>query len=210
VDAGDDGDEPAMLAAGDDAIVLAAVRTVAGQRPPNDLLPVRTVRTWASELDKPRFDAAALRLFAAEKVILHHHDFPESLAPRARDELVLDAKGTYYVGIAPREAPTSRALPLKDSDFAKLVLAAARASKTGRFGSNKVFISHVLRQLAAEGYAVGDAEAVKARLVAAHRAGLLSLARADLVEAMAPGDVDASETRHGSATFHFVRLPEDR
>ena len=93
------------------------------------------------------------------------------------------------------------------SAFAAQVLAAARASKTGRYGDNKVFIAHVFRQLGAGG-AAGDFEDFKARLVAAHLAGLLSLSRADLVEAMAADDVSASETFHGESTFHFVRIED--
>lgn len=97
-------------------------------------------------------------------------------------------------------------LPEDDAAFAARVLSAAKSSNTGRFGRDKVFISHVVRQLAHEGVAVGDVEAFKARLVSAHRRNLLSLSRADLVEAMRPDDVDASETRYLSATFHFVRI----
>lgn len=109
--------------------------------------------------------------------------------------------------VAPPEKVTPRlALPAGDDAFALRAVAAARASKTGRFGDNKVFISHVLRQLASEGFAVDDTDAVKARLVAAHQSGFLSLSRADLVEAMAPEDVDTSETRYRRATFHFVRI----
>lgn len=93
-----------------------------------------------------------------------------------------------------------------DRAFAARVLAAARASKTGRFGDHKVFIAHVFRQLGATGAAGADLDAFKARLVSAHRSGLLSLSRADLVEAMAPEDVDASEARYLSATFHFVGI----
>jgi len=97
--------------------------------------------------------------------------------------------------------------PLEDdSAFAARVIAAAKASETGRFGSDKVFISHVFQQLVNEGVSAGDPELFKARLVSAHRRGLLSLSRADLVEAMHPEDVDASETRYLSATFHFVRI----
>lgn len=97
-------------------------------------------------------------------------------------------------------------LPNDDAGFAKRVLEAARASKTGRFGHDKVFISHVLRQLTDEGARVNDAGEFKERLVSVHRHRLLSLSRADLVEAMDPRDVAASETRYLNATFHFVRV----
>ena len=44
----------------------------------------------------------------------------------------------------------------------------------------------------------------KARLVAAHRAGELTLARADLVAAMDPALVAASEIAADGASFHFL------
>jgi hypothetical protein len=42
-------------------------------------------------------------------------------------------------------------------------------------------------------------------LVAAHPRGDLTLTRADLVAAMDPKDVAASETRHLNATYHFIQ-----
>lgn len=105
-----------------------------------------------------------------------------------------------------RVAKVSTPLPKDDGAFAARVLEAARGTTTGRFGDDKVFISHVLRQLEGEGTVVGDTEVFKERLVAAHRRGLLSLSRADLVDAMTPADVEASESRYLSATFHFVRI----
>jgi hypothetical protein len=86
--------------------------------------------------------------------------------------------------------------------FAARVLDVARQTRTGRFGDNKVFISHVLRALGSK----EDVEALKGRVLEAHRARLLTLARADLVEAMDPRDVAESEVRYLHATFHFIRL----
>ena len=113
-----------------------------------------------------------------------------------------------------RPPPVGASLPLPppliqpgdDGAFAARVLAAAQATKTGRFGDDKVFISHVFRRLVSEGAVARDPESFKSRLVSALRQGLLRLSRADMVEAMAAEDVDASETRNGSATFHFVRI----
>jgi hypothetical protein len=105
-------------------------------------------------------------------------------------------------------APPAAPIPCISEDltaFAGRVLAAARASTTGRYGHNKVFISHVWRSLERDPSPV-DAAAFKERLVEAHREGLLDLSRADLVEAMAPEDVAASETSYYGATFHFVRM----
>jgi hypothetical protein len=88
--------------------------------------------------------------------------------------------------------------------FADRVVRAAHAATSGRFGDEKVFISHVHR-------AMGDGslslEAFKERLVAAQRAGLVELSRADLVGAMPEGDVRASEIDSLGASFHFIRAP---
>lgn len=105
---------------------------------------------------------------------------------------------------APISGPAKIGLPADLNGFADVVLGAARASKTGKFGSDKVFISHVAAQLRREGYRV-EMPTFGARLVEAHRARLLALTRADLVDAMDPRDVDGSEIRWMNATFHFVR-----
>lgn len=139
------------------------------------------------------------------RVLLSRLAGAPTLLPLEQAIELLVAKGAAAAPIAPA-APNEVPLPADDGAFAARVLKAARASKTGRFGDDKVFISHVLRQLTDEGAGVNDAEAFKDRLVSVHRRGLLSLSRADLVEAMDPKDVDASETRYLSATFHFVRV----
>ena len=90
--------------------------------------------------------------------------------------------------------------------FAAAVNRAAASSATGWFGSDKVFINHVHRQLA-DGASL---DAFKRRLVEANTAGLVTLARADLVGAMDPVDVSESETRYLTAEFHFVRVDQGR
>ncbi|XXY14572.1 hypothetical protein WME88_40670 [Sorangium sp. So ce216] len=130
---------------------------------------------------------------------------PQGTLKQAIDLLVRKASA-LRTGARGLLASQPAPLPADETAFATRVLEAARASKSGRFGDNKVFISHVLRRLAEDGIAIGDSDAFKARLVSAHRRGLLALNRADLVEAMDPADVDASETRYLSTTFHFVRI----
>ncbi len=90
--------------------------------------------------------------------------------------------------------------------FARDVLDAAVRCESGWFGEDKVFISHVWPvyvERSAGG--IRDLDTFKHRLVEAHREGRLTLSGADLVEAMDPGDVSASETRYLNAVFHFVR-----
>lgn len=95
--------------------------------------------------------------------------------------------------------------------FAADVVSAARACETGRFGDNKVFISHVWRQVQGEPRfrAFGEDE-FKAKLVEANRAGRLALSRADLVQFMDPVDVRESETSYMTATFHFIRIESEK
>jgi hypothetical protein len=89
--------------------------------------------------------------------------------------------------------------------FAAAVLRAADAVVDGWFGDRKVFVSAVWDQLRRDPrWAERGLAGFKADLVAAHRAGELTLARADLVAAMDPALVAASEIAVDGASFHFV------
>lgn len=85
------------------------------------------------------------------------------------------------------------------------VRSAAHGARDGVFGDRKVFISSVWQALREQppwmALALDD---FKAQLVAAHRNRELVLARADLVAAMDPALVAASETQTDGATFHFI------
>jgi hypothetical protein len=83
--------------------------------------------------------------------------------------------------------------------------AAAAAATTGRFGEHKVFIAAVWRALrATPEWAELPLPELKQALLAAHQRGELVLARADLVAAMDPDLVAASEAAADGASFHFV------
>jgi len=91
------------------------------------------------------------------------------------------------------------------SDLAAAVRRAVAAighDANQRYGTRKVFLAAVHAALGGEGAI--DLEAFKRRMVTAHRAGLLVLARADLVAAMPRGALAASEVTEGGAEFHFV------
>ena len=89
--------------------------------------------------------------------------------------------------------------------FAAEVREVATAAHDGVFGDRKVFIAAVWNGLRrAPAWSSLTLDDFKARLVAAHRAGDLSLARADLVAAMDPELVAASETTTDGASFHFI------
>lgn len=105
------------------------------------------------------------------------------------------------------EPITSPAYELDGQTFAARVIEAARSSPSGRFGGNKVFIAHVWDALRHDPrFAPMGLDGFKQRLAAANNAGLLSLSRADLVEAMPQDDVRLSEVAYETATFHFVRI----
>ncbi|MFO0757700.1 MAG: hypothetical protein U0359_14480 [Byssovorax sp.] len=88
--------------AADEALVLSALRALAAREPPGALLSVRALRPLVA-LDKGRFDGAVLRLGRAGELTLHHHDFPASLSEAERAMLVVDERGTHYVGAALRD-----------------------------------------------------------------------------------------------------------
>jgi hypothetical protein len=86
------------------------------------------------------------------------------------------------------------------TSFANAVNTAAAGATTGCFGPRKVFIAALWRAA----FTSEPLWAFKARLIAAHRAGTVVLARADLVGAMDTSLVRDSEATDGLATYHFV------
>jgi hypothetical protein len=109
----------------------------------------------------------------------------------------------------PYESPShSPAPPILDlPSFAEQVKSTARDCATGRFGDNKVFISHVWKALQADpAVRTMELAAFKERLAEANNARLIDLSRADLVQAMDPDDVRQSEVHYLNATFHFIRI----
>ncbi len=67
------------------------------------LVGARDLRRHAG-LPKAAFDEAVLQLSRQGRVSLHRHDYPASLSPEERDELVTDGLGNYYVGVALRQS----------------------------------------------------------------------------------------------------------
>lgn len=110
--------------------------------------------------------------------------------------------------VVPDEAS---AKPAETRSTIERILAAARSPNTRRFGDGKAFIASVWQQLSSDPDVrkIGEA-GFKQLLVEAHQRGELTLSRADLVSAMDPNDVAASETRHLNATYHFIQISGDR
>lgn len=115
-------------------------------------------------------------------------------------------------GQAPQPPAPSHGPPSFDlADFARKVKAVADACTSGRFGSDKVFISHVWNSLQDDSdFHLKDLAAFKQHLGEANNARLLDLSRADLVQAMDPEDVRLSEVSYHNATFHFIRTGTER
>ena len=123
-------------------------------------------------------------------------------APRAEGRTLRDALVSGW--LQDRELGAHRSF---DTD----VRAVVGEAREGVFGDRKVFISAAWEALRARpGWTALALDDFKSRLLAAHRAGSLSLARADLVAAMDPGLVAASEIRSESASFHFIVRGEAR
>jgi len=103
------------------------------------------------------------------------------------------------------EPPAAEPTPPEPPSFAGEVRRAAGAAHGGGFGDRKVFVSAVWHELRKDPrWSAVTLDELKARLVAAHRAGELVLARADLVAAMDPELVAASEITTDGASFHFI------
>lgn len=113
--------------------------------------------------------------------------------------------------VAPEPAPAE--LPL--DEFARKVVDTARGMDTGRFGDDKVFISHLYRRMQSDPALAGmDLDTFKRKLAEANNKRHLDVSRADLVQAMDPDDVRESESEFPRGfpdlpahTFHFVRAP---
>ncbi|MEZ4730804.1 MAG: hypothetical protein R3E79_27080 [Caldilineaceae bacterium] len=89
-------------------------------------------------------------------------------------------------------------------EFARITLQAAKETKDGRFGDNKVFISKVwetLQQRLDLELSLGE---FKQCLLAANQQRFLTLSRADMAYALDPEDVSASEINHMASTVHFI------
>jgi hypothetical protein len=108
--------------------------------------------------------------------------------------------------IAPAHPPAATAASELDlSSFAASVMSAARACRSGWFGDNKVFISHVWRQIREQpAFQALELSEFKRKLLEASRRRLLVLSRADLVQLMPAQDVDESTTTDQHSTYHFI------
>lgn len=195
---------PLSLAAVCDALVWRELG-LSGKpkRCPPELRALFVQRRLGSDAAPPAPCERLVRVLAAREV-----GAPRPELRALRDALVRGWLAGRTPG-SPAQADAAPAAPAVPGDapapFADAVLRAADAVVDGWFGDRKVFVSAVWDQLRHEPRWAGLGLAgFKADLVAAHRAGQLTLARADLVAAMDPALVAASEIAVDGASFHFV------
>lgn len=217
------------------AVVAKRQRLAVGPYP--TLTQVRNALLWRElgrETDRP-FTIGAVGRYLLNRMMGHETEQPvkqllRELAGRLvgggapdtgvmRQELIrnwlaaLEAKGPR-LGDKPEAAPATCEPTREDGEsglhvFAARVLELASTSPGGRFGGDKVFISRLWRAYEQGCSGAGiDRQWFDDQLRECHMEGLLSLCRADLVEAMDPADVAESEIRHLTATFHFLKVPE--
>lgn len=142
-------------------------------------------------------DPKRIGAYATAKIL----DVPRTDAASVRDAVLRDWLGS------PPPKKTIKEAPSELDAFATVVKELARANVEGRFGRHKVFIAPLWARARTEATLGRLSETeFKAKLVDAHRAGLLRLSRADLTPAMAPEIVAASEVPYLNAVFHFVDL----
>lgn len=211
--------------------VLVQKQSGLGEPGTRSLAQVRDALCWKQlgvDSDKP-FTLSAVQSFLLGKVLQTTREVSpaqalEQLAARSvgarrmgAESLRLAALQSWLIPATeaasqPEAAPQPEAEPAIPeppageealSSFAERVLHTARTATSGRFGDDRVFISHIWRAMQGPGL---DEQAFKNRLVEANQKRLLSLSRADMVELMDPADVAASETRYLGATFHFIAL----
>ncbi len=186
---------------------------------PRSLVQIRDLLCWRQlgvETDKP-FTLATVQAVLLSREL---EATREVTAPQALQQIAARSVGarrtdteslrlaalrtwTFPAGEPRPPAPTPASPEEPLHAFAEQVVRAARSATAGRFGDDRVFISHVWRAMQGHGL---DEQAFKRRLIEANQRRLLSLSRADMVELMDPAELAASEVRHLGATFHFVAL----
>jgi hypothetical protein len=161
----------------------------------NDLLAAPRELDWPAALAQ-----LAAKLVGAQRIT------PDELRSAILRGALHQSQGTGRATPHPNDG-RSQSDAIDYPAFAREVLQAAAACRTGRFGDHKVFISHVWERWRADGkHRQYDLPAFKQHLVEANRRRLLTLSRADLPQVMDPNDVAASEIVHQHDSLHFVRL----
>jgi len=159
----------------------------------------------AQALGLPRGDirtvrSALLRKWAATELLNAPSEKAARLLPSSR------AAAQPKTLTFPEQSTPETEPPLLDlADFARQVRETAESLENGRFGDRKVFINHIWNKMKDNPMCRSlDMPQFKRHLAEANNRELLSLARADLVSAMDPHDVQQSETKYLDDVFHFL------
>lgn len=165
---------------------------------------------YAARLTEARgADPAAIRSALVQK-LLHREGGKDNHRPPPAPEVDQDVRAELP-SIDVEDLPPPSVRPAVEAevdgnaalrDFSQAVRSAAFSPDVQRFGPNKAFIASVFDSMPAE----SDLSAFKRRLIAAHRAGLLRLRAANLVDAMDPDLVRRSESVFMNSHFHFVEV----
>ncbi|MEO7735441.1 MAG: hypothetical protein ABIY55_31095 [Kofleriaceae bacterium] len=180
----------------DRLVRLLATSAVESLNPELDTIRACLIRRWW--LVGRELGASTARVPSPSATVCNVVDEPSASAALMTPAplMVEDAAQT---GSHEPDAPAKRSLLVED------VRRVAQEARDGVFGDRKVFISTIWDTLhALPRWLALDRDHFKSKLVEAHRRRELVLARADLVAAMDPELVAASETRADGATFHFV------
>lgn len=89
---------PVAATANPEEVILAGMRQFTN----SPLVSLTELRRSLSEAlpDKATFDQAVMSLSRQGRVVLHRHDYPQSLSPAEQAELVNDEYGNSFIGIA--------------------------------------------------------------------------------------------------------------
>jgi predicted transcriptional regulator len=181
------------------------------------ILPVRVEHQIIARLDKlaelaegsSRTALAREALTRGLQLLEQERSAPKAKKPSSTGKSA--AAETAAAATAAVSAAVARPKNTADlSVFAAEVLAAARRCRTGWFGQERLFISHLYRQYKREHpEARMTLPDFKELLLYANRARSLSLVCDDLSPYHKQADVKASEIQYLSATFHFLCVEPD-
>ena len=122
---------------------------------------------------------------------------------------VADMRQSKDTGSRSNEKP---AMQTKVTPKAKTaaIMDAAKATKTGRLGDSKVFISHVWETVQKEDPGLfKNRDEFNQHLLEANRKRDLDLSRADMAYALDQDDVKRSELIDQNSSYHFIRIDGD-
>lgn len=192
-----------------------ASRLLAGQlaRKPRDFgtdgrlvaaLAAEAVGATRSELGQLR--AGLLRGWLAEVPAASVVRAPERAPPAAAVDAADRAAPAHAVALPSVDPVAARPDP---KGFAAAVKAAARLRAEGWSGNRRAFVSHVwaLIQESHAAWRLSEIE-FKCMLAEAHRAGLVTLANADLKDKRTLQDVQASAVTYKNTVWHYIRVED--